>query len=228
LIGDRSAQDECDRTIAEVIGSVSMASAIFERSKQRRFSKGEVLFHGGDRGDSLHFVGTGRVALRTGRFDGALTIVRIAKPGQIKGDHLLSNSLDTHPFTAVALDAVWTRAISKHDIDHLIRSHPRCMFQISSRALSDWLQPALRLGDSHWERAEQRVLKAILHFAAIYRDGASARIPVTHEIIASYAGVNRSTATMVILDAKNDGHISVRRGAMSIPDIDKFTAWVRS
>jgi CRP/FNR family transcriptional regulator, cyclic AMP receptor protein len=225
---DTSAQEECDRVIAEVIGSAAMGTAIFERSKLRRFSKGEVLFHGGDRGDSLHFVGIGRVALRTGRIDGALTIVRVAKPGQIIGDHLLSNSVEAHPFTAVALDVVWTRAIAKHDIDVLIRSHPRCMFQITSRALSDWLQPAMRLGDSHWERAEQRVLKAILHFAAIYRDGVSAQIPVTHEIIASYAGVNRSTATMVILDAKKDGQLAVRRGAMSIPDVDKFTAWARS
>jgi CRP/FNR family transcriptional regulator, cyclic AMP receptor protein len=225
---DTSAQEECDRAIADAIGSASMTTAIFERSKPRRFSKGEVLFHGGNRGDSLHFVGSGRVALRTGRIDGALTIVRVAKPGQIVGDHLLSNTVDTHPFTAFALDVVWTRAITKHDIDHLTRSHPRCMFLISSRALSDWLQPAMRLGDSHWERAEQRVLKAILHFASIYRDGVSARIPVTHEIIASYAGVNRSTATMVIHDAKTEGHLLVRRGAMSIPDVDKFNAWARS
>jgi CRP/FNR family transcriptional regulator, cyclic AMP receptor protein len=204
-----------------------MASAIFERSKVRRFSKGEVLFHGGDRGDSLHFVGAGRVALRTGQIDGALTIVRVVKPGQIIGDHLLSNSIEVHPFTAVALDVVWTRSITTHDIELLIRQHPRCMFQISSRALSNWLQPAMRLGDSHWERAEQRVLKAILHFASIYRDGASAKIPVTHEIIASYAGVNRSTATMVIHSAKNGGQLAVRRGALSIPDVERFKAWAR-
>ena len=219
-------QDECDRAIAGAVGSEAMVGAIFARSKPRRFTKGEVLFHSGDRGDALHFVGSGRVALRTGRTDGALTIVRVAGPGQTIGDHLLSNATDTHPFSAVALDVVWTRAIRKHDIDQLVRQHPRCMFEISSRALSDWLTPAMRLGDSHWDRADRRVLKAVLYFASKYANGPSVTIPVTHDIIASFAGVNRSTATMAILDAQINGHLSVRRGTITIADLAAFSAWV--
>lgn len=223
-----AAQEECDRAIADVLGSESMVRAVFERSKPRRFTKGEVLFHGGDRGDAMHFVGSGRVALRTGRTDGALTIVRVAKPGETIGDHLLTDSTETHPFSAVALDVVWTRAIRKHDIDHLVRHHPRCMFELSSRALADWLPPAMRLGDSHWDRADRKVFNAVLHFAALYRDAAGATIPVTHDIIASFAGVNRSTATMAILTAQTSGHLTVRRGTIIVADVAAFKAWSRS
>jgi CRP-like cAMP-binding protein len=222
----------CDRLIARSLGSDQFSAAFLSLSRPRIFPVGEVIFHRHDRADALHIVGGGRVGLRLNRTEGNVTLLRVVLPGETLADHLLSHlaghGSDVHPLTAFALDETYTRSIRTSDLMTLIDGHPRCMYRFTTRVLSPWLDPASRLSDSHWDSADRRVRKAVRDLAACYRDETTdgAVIKMTHDMIASYAGVNRSTATTALIAGQDRGYVRLNRGYISIENVSALNDWV--
>src|SRR5439155_16947000 len=86
----------------------------------RRFRRGEVVFHAGDRGDSLFIVATGSVKITVTAEDGAEPpILTTIGPGGFFGELAL---LDGAPrsATAAAVDALETLVLRRDAFDRLV------------------------------------------------------------------------------------------------------------
>src|SRR5207244_3231575 len=56
------------------------------RGKQRTFARGEVVFHEGDPGDTLHLIVVGLFAVRTATPAGRNLIINVLGPGDVVGE----------------------------------------------------------------------------------------------------------------------------------------------
>jgi CRP-like cAMP-binding protein len=188
---------------------------------RRRFKRGEVLFHEGDAGDTLHLIDKGHVAIRATTPLGDVATYAVLGPGAVFGEQALLHVGDRRTATAVAVEMAETRTLHRDQFEALRRQHPqidRFLIEVlvaQVQRLSKHLQEAL------YVPAETRVLRRVLGLVDTYRaaDG-SCTIPLTQDDIASMAGTSRPTANRVLKAAEADGVLLVKRGRIEVLDVD--------
>lgn len=194
-------------------------SDLVEHETPRRWAKGDVIFIEGDRGDALHVIETGFVAIRKGTADGDELTLRILGPGESFGEQALLSSTGRRTATAAALTPVSTRQLDRARFQELRRSSPELADQ-----MIDWLSASMhRLSDQLIEAlfapTDQRVLRRLVDLVPLFDEGTSTvTVRVTQEELASMAGVRRQTVNVVLRDAQGAGVVRLRRGAVDVVD----------
>ena len=91
---------------------------------RRSYRKNETLFHAGDPGSTLHVVEKGHVAIRVSTPSGDVATLTVLGPGNSFGEQALINESATRTASAVALDVVETRTLSRAEFERLRQSSP--------------------------------------------------------------------------------------------------------
>ena len=81
--------------------------------RRRRFKRGEVVFHEGDPGDTLHLIEKGHVAIRATTPLGDVATFAVLGPGEVFGDQALLTPSAKRTASAVALEAAETRSLTR-------------------------------------------------------------------------------------------------------------------
>jgi CRP/FNR family cyclic AMP-dependent transcriptional regulator len=188
-------------------------------ARRRRFKRGEVVFHEGDLGESLHIVVKGHVAIRTTTPMGDVAMLTVVGPGECFGEQALLSPDSRRTASAVSVEGAETQSITAEQFEELRADHPavdRFLVQVMSaqvRRLSEHLLEAL------YVPADTRVLRRVLSLAALFgTDGELGGIPLTQDDIASMAGTSRPTANRVLRAAEDDGLLAVSRGRVEVLD----------
>jgi CRP/FNR family cyclic AMP-dependent transcriptional regulator len=185
---------------------------------RRRFSAGEVIFHEGDRGESVHLIERGHVAIRVGTALGDVATLTILGPGSAFGELALLDGGERRSATAVAIGATETRVVDHGAFDALRRDHPRAerflveLLAAQVRRLSDLAVEAM------FVPADSRVLRRLLAVARQFGEADGAVVPLTQDDLASLAGTTRPTANRVLKRAEADGLLRLARGRIEILD----------
>jgi CRP/FNR family transcriptional regulator, cyclic AMP receptor protein len=111
---------------------------------RRRFARHEVLFHEGDRGDSLHLVSRGHVALRIHTPLGDIATMRVVPPGEFFGE-LAVVSPGPRNATAAALEPVETLEIDRELLASQRAEHPK-IEALNTRGARDRGTPSRQTG----------------------------------------------------------------------------------
>lgn len=188
-------------------------------ARRRRFGRGEVLFHEGDPGDSLHLVSKGYVAIRSTTRLGDVVTLAVLGPGQTFGELALIQPDAERSASAVALEAAETLSWRRTQVDELRRSSAdvdRFLVEVLAEQverLSELLVEALHLP------VEARVLRRLSALADLYdAEAEQVTVPVTQEDLASLAGTTRPTANRALKDAEDRDLIALGRGRVTIVD----------
>src|SRR5437868_4375331 len=88
-------------------------------ARRRTFGKGEIVFHGGDPGDSLHLVVRGRFAVRVMTPLGDVATLGIRGPGESFGEMALVHPESRRSATVQALEPADTRALAYSQVEPL-------------------------------------------------------------------------------------------------------------
>jgi CRP-like cAMP-binding protein len=218
-----------ERVGAALLDSLDEAGrrSLLARTVRRRFRRGETLFHAGDLGDTFHFLEKGHIAIRitTPLGDGATFTV--LAPGDAFGEQALLHETSRRAATAVALDAVETRALHRDEFEALRRANPEVdrllvtMLAASVRNLSEQLVESLFLP------VEKRIARRLLALVAQYDNGHDTTIPLTQDDLASLAGTTRPTTNRVLRGAEADGILAIGRGRVEILDVERLARWAR-
>jgi CRP/FNR family transcriptional regulator, cyclic AMP receptor protein len=196
-------------------------AAIVAAARRRTFGRGEVLFHEGDPGDTLHVIAEGRIAVRVSTPLGDTATLTVLGPGAAFGELALVVPDGVRTATAVALEPSATWEVHRAAFERLRRASPavdRFLVELLAgrvQRLTGALLEALYLP------AEQRVLRRLRTLAHVYgglRGGTIIRC--TQEDVASMAGVTRPTANQVLRGLAADGVVAVRRGRIELVDPD--------
>ena len=218
-------------TAASTVSVVADVPALFdllgddERSSlrtamhRRRFKRGEVIFHEGDPGESLHLIDKGHVAIRTTTPLGEVATLTVLGPTETFGEGALLAPDSRRTASAVAIEGAVTLSLNHSDFDALRVRNPAI-----ERFLTDTLAAQVRRLSSHLTEAlytpvDTRVLRRLVVLSESYGTDGGIVIPVTQEDLASMAGTTRPTANRVLKAAEADALVRVARGRIEVLDL---------
>lgn len=186
-------------------------------ARRRTFSRGEVVFHRDDPAESLHLVVRGRFGARVTTPLGDGVLLEVIGPGQAFGELALLLPEARRSATVSALEDGETRSVFRDDFALLQRSHPGVK-DVLLRLLAEQLRRASdRIVEAHYVDAETRVRRRLVELAAVYDAG---DVPLTQEDIAAMAGTSRATVNRVLREEEKRGAVALRRGHVTLLDVD--------
>jgi CRP-like cAMP-binding protein len=187
-----------------------------EQGRPRRFGTGEVVFHEGDPGDSLHLIVEGRFAARTSTRQGDVATLAVFGPGELFGEIALIRPEARRTATIVSLERGETLSIHRDDLAVLRRQHPE-VTDVLLQILADKVERYTRhLLEALFVPAEIRVLRRLLELRGVYAD--RREVPVTQASLASMAGTSRATVNKVLGEEVERGALRLTRGRIGILD----------
>lgn len=208
----------------ELLGGLSDEDRrrVLSSARRRRYGRREVLFHEGDPGDTLHFVDSGRVAIRITTPLGDVATMVVLGPGDVLGELALVGHAGRRTATAVALEKTETLSLHRDEFEALRREHPSVQgFLVAALAtqverLSGLLMEALYVA------ADKRVARRLVDLCGLYAGGSpeGIEIAVTQEDLASLAGTSRATVNRVVGELEQAGALVVSRGRITVVDDD--------
>jgi CRP/FNR family cyclic AMP-dependent transcriptional regulator len=195
-------------------------------SRRRSFQKGEVVFHQGDPGDSLHLVVKGRFAVRIMTPLGDSVTIAVRGPGENFGEMALVDPETRRSATVQALEPAETQAVYYGELERLRAKHPQI-----SQVLIAFLAGALRrenelLLEALYVPADRRLLRRLAELSATYAD-AQGVIALTQEELAQMAGTSRATVNRVLREEERRGTLELRRGRTVVVDAEALARRAR-
>jgi CRP/FNR family transcriptional regulator, cyclic AMP receptor protein len=185
---------------------------------RRKFAKGEVLFHEGDPGDSLHLVAKGHLAARTTTPLGDIATLRIFKPGDHFGE-LAVLSPGPRNATVVALEAAETLALHATHFDRLREEQAPVEALLVDALVAEVRRLAGALLEALYLPADKRLWRRLVDLAEMYGDSPPITIPLTQEHLAQLAGTTRPTANRLLREAEREGIVAITRGRIEVRDV---------
>jgi len=176
-------------------------------ARRRTFAKGEVVFHGGDPGDSLHLIVSGRFAVRVGTPLGDVATLGIRGPGESFGEMALVHPESLRSATVQALEPAETRALAYSEVEPLRPAVDRMLVALLAE---DVRRTNELLLDALFVSAERRVLRRLLELGS--------PVVLTQEELAQLAGTSRATVNRVLREEEKRGTVELTRGRITVID----------
>lgn len=189
-------------------------------ARPRSFGKGEVVFHEGDPGESLHLVKSGRFAVRVSIPSGDTATLSVLSPGADFGELALLGENRERTATVSALEPSTTLMLSRNDFLQLRTRHPlveQLLVQRLARRVDELSQSLL---EALYVGVDRRVMRRLLDLGAAYEvdKRSSVVVPITQDDLAGMAGTTRPTVNQVLQRLASDGTIVLGRGRIEIVD----------
>lgn len=191
--------------------------------KERRFRRGDIIFHQGDPGGCLYITKTGRVRIYLTSEDGREITFRLYGPGTAFGEFSV---LDNGPrsASASALTEATTFVLYRDDLLQLMREH----FGLVEHVIA-MLTERLRYTTSY--SAQLAFLSVPGRVAAILMQLASAelsddpvRLDLTQQELATFASTTREWVNRALRDFAELGIVRLERGAVIVLDPSSLRA----
>jgi CRP-like cAMP-binding protein len=191
--------------------------AVLQAARRRTFAKGEVVFHDGDPGDSLHLVVKGRFVVRVMTPVGDVATLGIRVPGESFGEMALVEPDAHRSATVQALEPSETLALAYSHLGHVRTAVDRMLVVLLAAQLRRQNQLLL---DAFYVPAERRVLRRLLELGDT--------VALTQEELAQLAGTSRATVNRVLREEEKRGVLRLDRGRMTVLDADALRRRART
>jgi CRP/FNR family transcriptional regulator, cyclic AMP receptor protein len=183
--------------------------------RRRRFSRGEVIFHQGDPGDTLHLVRGGRVKVVLPAETGDEAVLAILGPGDCFGELAL---LDGGPRSAsvIAMEPVETLVLGRQDFLTFFRTNTEAAERLIVTLARTIRKVNEEVADLAFLDLPGRLAKKLLDLAEAHGEpmgsgGIEITVPLTQEELAGMIGATRPSVNKVLGWYEDQGAIQ-RRG----------------
>jgi CRP/FNR family cyclic AMP-dependent transcriptional regulator len=192
--------------------------------RRRHFRRGEVVFHDGDPGESLHFVAKGHFAVRVTTPLGDTSMLRVFQPGDCFGE-LAALEPAPRTGTVLALDDADTLSLSHSQLDELRALHPGVDRLLMAALTGEVRRLARALVEALYLPVDRRLWRRLVELAEIYADGGTTvTVPFTQEDLAQLTGTTRPSANRVLRAGEALGIVRMTRGRIEVVDLDAVRA----
>lgn len=201
--------------------------AMLDARPRRRLAREAIVYAEGSEPDQVWFIHDGLVKLETTGAGGATALVAFRGPGEWLGEHAAIDGSPRLTTAIVARDATVTSASRDHFID-AVGSDPELAFRLLTSFVGHLrasVRHELRLasGDPTELVADRlRSLASEPRFASARstRGGTlSIEMPVSHEELATWAGVSRRSVESALQQFRAAGTISTSRMCVDVHDL---------
>jgi CRP/FNR family transcriptional regulator, cyclic AMP receptor protein len=195
--------------------------------RERKFARREVIWHEGDRAETVHLIRSGRIGIRLLTPLGEVATVAVLGSGQVAGLVAVHTTERFHSSTAVALEPTESVAIWVDDLTTIKRRLPAVDDALIQFLADRVIDLTTQLVDALYAPADTRVLHRLVALSKLYERGETEiLIPLTQEDLAGLAGVTRPTVNRVLKKEEHRGTVRVSRGSIAITDIGGLAARV--
>jgi CRP-like cAMP-binding protein len=197
--------------------------ALHERGINRRFRKGQAIFHEGGTSDRVVILLSGRVKVSTTTEDGRDVVLAFRGPGDMLGE---LSAIDGEPRSATveAIEPVEALALGATDFRSFLVAHPDVALLLL-RMLSR------RLRDADRKRVEfaahdtvGRVAARLVELAERYGEPAAKGIrvglPLSQEELASWTGASREAVSKALGTLRKVGWVVTERRRITVLDVE--------
>jgi CRP/FNR family transcriptional regulator, cyclic AMP receptor protein len=193
--------------------------ALLASMHRKRFAKGEVLFHEGDPGDTLHLIVKGHVSVRVTTPRGDNAILRMLGPGSLIGEYA-AIAPAPRSATVTALDPAETMTLHRDEFARLRAERPSIEHFLLAAAITEVRRLSTALLEALYLPVEQRVLRRLLEIVELYGADDGHVVPIGQADLAGLTGVARQTTNRVLASLQSSGALRLRRGSIEILDLD--------
>lgn len=200
---------------------------LLRTARRRHFKRGEIVFHEGDPGDSLHLVESGTFAVQVSAPAGDLATINVLSPGDFFGElSLLQDVLaPRRTATVLALAPAETLAIAGTAFTALRGANPSVERLVVAALAARVEHLSSRLLEALYVGVDRRVYLRLIELAEIYRrPPADTVIPLTQGDVATMAGASRPTVNQVLQKLVSRGIVSLDRRQITILDLPALRA----
>ena len=186
--------------------------------RRRKFGRGEIVFHEGDPGDSLHRVTTGRFAARVTTPLGDVATFAVHAPGEVFGLLAVIHPDERRTATVIALQPSETFAIPRSAFVRLRATYPGVANAVEQLLVEMLTASSSRLVEALYTPVHLRVRARLRDLARIYGGGGNepVTIPLSQEDLAGLAGTTRETVNRVLQDEQERGTVTLARRRITI------------
>ena len=212
---------------ARIIGSLALfqeltpdaAQGIVDESRERRLSKGELVFQKGDRAQGFYVIISGQIKLAFPSLQGNEKVVEILGPGQSFGEALMFMDRPYPVFAEAVADSTLLEVPKKPVVD-LLQRDP-AFAQAMLAGLAKRLHSLVQDVEAYTMRSSaQRLIGYLLQHAADVESGSVEVVLATPKsVIASRLNLTPETLSRVLHDLSEDGLLEVHGRSIRIPDV---------
>jgi CRP/FNR family cyclic AMP-dependent transcriptional regulator len=186
---------------------------------RRRFARGEVVFHEGDPGDSLHIVTEGAFIARSSSTLGEVIAVNVFGVGDVFGEMVLLNPGARRSATVVSHGPGATLMVARGDFEGL-RAGGTSVDRVLASVLAERNRAlTAQVVELLFTPVEQRVCRRLLAFSeAVGAGPPEGWVTLNQTDLASLAGTTRSTVNRVLRRAEAAGLVELARGRIRLAD----------
>ena len=189
--------------------------------RRRTFARGEVVFHEGDLGDSLHRVTRGHFAARITTPRGDVATLAVHAPGEVFGLLAVLHPDARRTATVIALEPAETFALPASAFARIKAAHPAVAAAVERELVEMLVRSSDRLVEALYTPVHLRVRARLRDLAGIYAGtpGEPVAIPLSQDDLAGLAGTTRETVNRVLQEEQERGALSLARRRITIaPD----------
>jgi CRP/FNR family transcriptional regulator, cyclic AMP receptor protein len=200
---------------------------ILGTARRRHFKHGEVVFHEGDLGDSLHLVDSGIFAVQVSAPSGDAVTLNVLAAGDFFGELALlhGEQRPRRTATVIALAPAQTLTVSGTDFAALRSARPSVERLVVAALAHRVDQLSTRLLEALYVGVDRRVYRRLLELAETCRSSSPhSTIPLSQSDLASMAGASRPTVNQVLQKLESRGIVTLGRREITIVDIDALRA----
>lgn len=200
--------------------AVEQTRAVLGLARRRKFSRGEVVFHEGDPGDTLHLIDRGHVAVRVTTPLGDMATLRIIGPGEYFGELALVSPAPRSA-TITALEPTETLVLHRDQINRVRLEHPDVEQALLDLVVGEVRRLSAALLDAMFAPVPLRLARQLVGLARSYQADAQGRvvIPLTQDDLASLCGTTRPTINQLIGKLTDNKLLEVARGRVIVTDL---------
>ncbi|MEP7157980.1 MAG: Crp/Fnr family transcriptional regulator [Chloroflexota bacterium] len=195
------------------------------RLKRRRFRRGEVIFHQGDPGDSLHIVASGAVKIVLPSAEGEEAIIATLRPGDFFGELAL---LDGAPrsATATALEQTDTLVLPRQVFAELLDTLPGLRDALLSGLAHELRRLTGHVEELHFLDLAGRLAMRLTRLARETEPDAHGAFrlnwPYTQSDLAAMIGGTRQSVNRLLSELVEADLISIEPDTLVINDLDEL------
>jgi CRP/FNR family transcriptional regulator, cyclic AMP receptor protein len=193
--------------------------------RTRRYRRGEVIFHQGDPGDSLHIVASGAVKILLPSAEGEEAIIATLRPGDFFGELALLDG-STRSATATALEASETLTLPRPVLMELTGTVPGLGDALLVGLSRELRRLTSQVEELHFLDLAGRLAMRLTRLAQEAQPDASGKIsldwPYTQSDLAAMIGGTRQSVNRLLAQLVDEGLIEIQPDALVITDVDEL------
>ena len=198
-------------------------------TQEKTFPKKSIIFHEGDRGDTLYILKSGRVKISKITEDGREKTLALMQPGEFFGEMAI---FDEQPRSATAevLDeqaVVYT--LAKRDFERLIIEHPTIALKIMRDLTRRIRLVNQQVEDLAFKDVHERVASTLKNLAEVEGRPIGSKVLInlkmTHQDLANMVGSSRETVTRALNRLQDEGIISISHQQITINQPKQLQMW---